>query len=461
MVKNKMTSSRSLIVFLSVACVIVSTEGGSFLSTWQENLLPVIGDRCLLDLSLPGTHDTLTYDLSERIAAGAIDGHPDLAVLLHDLSLLHLTPGKFIQSLAQTQTLNITAQLDNGIRFFDLRIMYTSKVWKSLHTLESRQLALTYLKQLRGWMDVHPKEIVVLWLSKHGNEHATGNDQYPGVTIKEKLAFWHEIESVFQGLLFDTTISSANTTTINTLLSRNHRVMIYASDYIEFTNSSAFAYNAALIENVGGPGAVDEAGAFAFNYKFFQNGATQRRNDAAKNGFLLLSMAMSTPAPVVPIVLELKVDPIHASRDKLLAKCAALFKIPNITAFCPITLLDLGRFNNYYSQLTMELPVRSEDFDFPHAIYLDAVDVDGVIVTGAETGKEGNDVGSDPIVQRYAYVDTLLLYNVQRACNTTTTNATAAECASMESTLQGRRSVYPLQAWYDNENGRVAGWPHA
>jgi len=33
-------------------------------SNWMGELLPVIGNQTLLDLSLPGTHDTQTYDLS-------------------------------------------------------------------------------------------------------------------------------------------------------------------------------------------------------------------------------------------------------------------------------------------------------------------------------------------------------------------------------------------------------------
>ena len=33
--------------------------------------------------------------------------------------------GNFIRQLGQTQGLNITRMLDNGIRFIDFRIMYT------------------------------------------------------------------------------------------------------------------------------------------------------------------------------------------------------------------------------------------------------------------------------------------------------------------------------------------------
>ena len=44
-----------------------------FLPDWMGNLKGVIGDLTLLDLSLPGTHDTLTYDLSLTPSDGCDD----------------------------------------------------------------------------------------------------------------------------------------------------------------------------------------------------------------------------------------------------------------------------------------------------------------------------------------------------------------------------------------------------
>lgn len=110
---------------------------------------------------------------------------------------LSLSPGavitQYVRDNAQTQVLNITQQLDNGIRFLDFRIMMEGdkKDWYGLHMLETNQAAFSYLQQVvtqsrlilsqvRAWMDQHPQEIVVMWLSKHGSECAKGNDQYPG-----------------------------------------------------------------------------------------------------------------------------------------------------------------------------------------------------------------------------------------------------------------------------------------
>lgn len=37
-------------------------------SRWMGDLLPLISNATLLDLTLPGTHDTMTYDLSTFVA---------------------------------------------------------------------------------------------------------------------------------------------------------------------------------------------------------------------------------------------------------------------------------------------------------------------------------------------------------------------------------------------------------
>ena len=56
----------------------------TFLPDWMGKVLSVIGDSALLDLSIPGTHDTLTYDLSTTVAEGGIDEMYKLAEFLHN-----------------------------------------------------------------------------------------------------------------------------------------------------------------------------------------------------------------------------------------------------------------------------------------------------------------------------------------------------------------------------------------
>ena len=57
-------------------------------------ILPVIKDLTLLDLSYPGTHDTLTYDLSTIVSEGGIDDALILAEILHNYT--SVIPGKLL-----------------------------------------------------------------------------------------------------------------------------------------------------------------------------------------------------------------------------------------------------------------------------------------------------------------------------------------------------------------------------
>ena len=157
-----------------------------FLANWMGRLRETVGAASILDLSLPGSHDTLTYNLSLKISDGGIDNYPDIAAALHEMD--KIVPNRisdFIRLQAQTHALNITSQLDNGIRFFDLRLMMevTDRLdpeWYSLHCLQTYQQALEYLKAINDWLLTHESEIVVLWLSKHGSECSVGDEQFPG-----------------------------------------------------------------------------------------------------------------------------------------------------------------------------------------------------------------------------------------------------------------------------------------
>ena len=55
---------------LSIAWVLTFlVVAHGFMESWMQALFPVIGNATILDLSMPGTHDTLTYDLSTTVRA--------------------------------------------------------------------------------------------------------------------------------------------------------------------------------------------------------------------------------------------------------------------------------------------------------------------------------------------------------------------------------------------------------
>ena len=51
------------------------------------------------------------------------------------------------------------------------------KDWFGLHGCQTRHTSLSFLQQARSWLDAHPKEIIVVWSSRHGDTRLTGADQ--------------------------------------------------------------------------------------------------------------------------------------------------------------------------------------------------------------------------------------------------------------------------------------------
>ena len=101
---------------LLVSCLILSTgaaaavgNGTSFLANWMGLSQPVFANLTLLDLALPGSHDTMTYDLSTALSDGYEDMPGSISKILH--ALTPLVAGEFIRDQGRTQGTNITSQL--------------------------------------------------------------------------------------------------------------------------------------------------------------------------------------------------------------------------------------------------------------------------------------------------------------------------------------------------------------
>ncbi|CAK9109271.1 unnamed protein product [Durusdinium trenchii] len=291
----------------------------------------------------------MTYDLSDTLSDGYEGMGPVISNILH--AVTPLVAGRFVREQGQTQGISITDMLNGGARFIDFRIMYTrgpdraigEKDWYCLHGCESQKKARDAINPFGPWMDAHPQELVVLWASRHGNTGACGTDQYPDTTPQVRQAFFKQVQEVFGELLFNST-QRLNETSVLSLQKRNQRLVWLATDYVESTESSPLAVDAKSIDNQlvnSGHGRLDSTA-----------GGPKRRDSSAQNRFLLMSMA----AGVAKEAIE---------------ECAATSGVPNMT-FCPKKVIDMA-----YVEGAADL-----DVDFPNAIYLDAMDLGGLIRTG-------------------------------------------------------------------------------
>ena len=495
---------------------------GTLINATQGNSTEVrlfgLANLTLSDISLPGTHDTLSYDLSLEISDDGLERSDKLDGLLHAFSggTIQLLPGEledFLRDQSKTQRLNITGQLNGGIRFLDVRIMMEEegKSWYGVHFMQTRRPVMDYLIQIRQWLDDHPQEIVVMWLSKHGVPGATGEDQYPGASIEDKQRFWSEYCRLFDGLLIDTAVSQFNSTPIGDLIERSHRVVIFATDYVQFTNSSKYAIGGSNIDNwVRGEGAFDEEITLDLQRRYFQEAPILNRWAKANGKFTLMGMnTEGTEDQILGAAKDrflnrsfLQEQLLKLSRSLLahlsqflgvfgeigaliasifmsnyLNNCPAGVNIPGVTKWCPSTLLEIAQLSSYYDQMAIEETflasfISPDDYysdspkaALPNAFYLDGLDTDGTIRTGvglAYTIPNGGDDDTEHEYSRYAYVDTVVAYNAELACRsaTRTISDDGNKCKDLRKLVAQRRQSFPMQRWDDLEHGRRTDWPH-
>ncbi len=440
------------------------------LASWMSDSLPAINHLTLLDLSLPGTHDTLTDDLSTIVSDGGADDMYTFAELMHKFE--KVVPDDiedFIRQQAQTQDLNIVEQLNNGIRFLDLRIMFeytdASPDWYSLHFMQTNSPAMKYFTDILNWMVSHPNEIVVMWLSKHGNTGSVGEDQYPKTPIAQKQAYWSSLMTLFDGLMVDFRVTKINETSISDMLARNHRAVFYVSDYAEFTGSSPFALNGALIDNNCGPSVDAEISALAWERSLFSTSSEIIKRDKVTQRLFLMSMATGVPSESTVMEGTLRFLPNkHDNQTAMeIAKCAATFHIPGLN-WCPPTLLDISQLENYYKQISLDEAVSksAEGWRLPNAIYLNGLDWYGTIRTGTRVlwgaDRNHNDVNNTHATTAFAYVDLFILTNLQVGC-ASAPSTSQATCAKLKDQAQTRREAYPQTFWNDPTFGRLVNWP--
>ena len=381
----------------SAASDAAAVADSSFLSDWMGHSAPLISNVTLLDLALPGSHDTMTYDLSSALSDG-YEGMPEpVSKILH--SLTPLVAGQFIRDQGRTQGTNITAQLEGGLRFLDFRTLLSGAKggkmdWFCLHGCQTNHPSLDYLRQVRSWLDAHPREMIVIWISRHGDVSLNGTKQYPGTSVAQRRAYWQQIQSVFDGKLVDSSHGTLNQVSMAEHWSVGAQVAVYATDYEEFTGSSTHAIDAMLIDNnLGGSSSRDFPKGISDGLGCFSPGT--RASDKSTNRFYLVSMADG--GQQIGQAAEIRYVPF--AKDAATKACAKIYNVPNMTGWCPLTLMDQvrgdacrdaqsppqktmialltipvsqGLLVNYYNQYTLEAAYQgmkiNGTYEFPNAM---------------------------------------------------------------------------------------------
>ncbi|KAM6964736.1 PI-PLC X domain-containing protein 1-like [Tautogolabrus adspersus] len=129
---------------------------------WMSQLPPELHNSSLFMLAIPGSHDSMSYDLD--INSSIIE--PDRLKIFSKIYCARM----IVYRWAVTQEETITQQLDAGVRYFDMRIARKPNDTNPTrlffyHGLYTRTDVETVLKVINDWAEKHPKEIIILALS--------------------------------------------------------------------------------------------------------------------------------------------------------------------------------------------------------------------------------------------------------------------------------------------------------
>ncbi|CAG2174113.1 unnamed protein product, partial [Oppiella nova] len=177
----------------------------------METNLDTIGNMNLLELMIPGTHNSGSYDRFN---------HKDNTLM-----------NKY--SLCQDE--NVFNQLVYGIRFLDLRVAYDvvagnkSKLWLVHGPVPMKHTLDSVLLQVRRFIDMAPKEVVVI--DFHRFEKGFNKDE-----ISQQLIRRHhrKVYSLIAKHLRDYLVpqNMGLHSTLNQLIAKNKRIIIgYSSDH--------------------------------------------------------------------------------------------------------------------------------------------------------------------------------------------------------------------------------------
>ncbi|KAJ0060253.1 hypothetical protein NL108_005836 [Boleophthalmus pectinirostris] len=131
-------------------------------SDWMSRLPPDKHNTVLWHLVIPGSHDSMSYDLD--INSSIIE-----PALLKKYSRLRCVRS-IMRRWAKTQEANIVEQLNAGARYFDLRIARKENDPDPdrlyfYHGLLTRTDVETALRTIKEWAEEHPREVLILSLS--------------------------------------------------------------------------------------------------------------------------------------------------------------------------------------------------------------------------------------------------------------------------------------------------------
>ena len=429
-VQSESTVDMRAIVFLSIVCGIAEASVDMTVShaTWMGDLSPYLSSYTLYNLTLPGTHDSLSFNSSDQVG-NAVTPHSSTFGYLY--SKKYLTES-FARSVTESQTLSITSQLDSGVRFLDLRVTYRDGDWYGVHYLETQRSAGDYLNDIALWLRSYSSEVVIIFISSDGT--TGGENHFLGVSSNKQRAFWSSINTTFGDMIASSDTYPISSTPLATLVQAGKQVILVVSGWSVMTDSDPLAYDSRSFFNLNSPNTDSPLSAIR------QHAGLNKLPLRDGGRFWLDSYAAVIPGAAVDAAMAAQ---FKLSRFLLgswsAQKCSIVIGIPG-SDYCPSSIDEYSRLTNYYNQRVIEKTLTTLGSDLPQIVTFSRLLDGGLIATDR----------AERSTFSYAIVDKILLRNLQRLC-------TQDACTSAtESLVERVRRTGPFRQWEDSAFGRTS-----
>ena len=128
---------------------------------WMADCGSMIGGTALASLVLPGTHDSATYAINRDSMVAPSQDIPAWVNAAYALPFAGPVIMQIIANWSRTQALDTTAQLNAGIRYFDLRVVLQGGVFYTVHGMYGSPLTQV-VNSVASFLAQNTKEVVIL-----------------------------------------------------------------------------------------------------------------------------------------------------------------------------------------------------------------------------------------------------------------------------------------------------------
>lgn len=175
-------------------------------SSWMYN-------KTLYEVTIPGTHDSCSFNITGKTLTNI---SKEYDILIHLAKILNISVDSTIAGWSRTQTMDLTSQMNNGIRYLDIRIDYYNNRWYVHHNFVLGSPLENMFEQISQFMLENPSEILLIELTHVFNIDADA------IHLLNRT-----VHNYFQNFLYKG--SQYNNETIGKLVETNQRLIVVSS----------------------------------------------------------------------------------------------------------------------------------------------------------------------------------------------------------------------------------------